>query len=167
MTILYKTYIGIDPGKTGAIAIIRKNNKDAKEKIEIYDCPPTINEMVSIFIPVALEKSSIKALIEKVNPFFKSSAKSAFTFGCNFCAWQGIMSTLNIPYDFISPRKWQGLIFDSAKKEENTKMQSFERVQRLYPNLGIELKTKRGKILDGRCDALLLAKLCSIMYEVS
>ena len=142
------TFLGIDPGLSGAIAIIKGDD------VQVFDCPETIPEMAAI---VKLYKDNSKVLIEKVNAFYKSSAKSAFTFGSNFGAWQAIFASFQIPYEFITPRQWQKQMFDSAKKVEDTKRQSFERAMRLYPN--IELKTKRGKILDGRCDALLLATL--------
>ena len=149
-------YIGIDPGQTGAIAFLKGH------QVEIIDCPETISEMVNIVLNnIRITVNGIttaKALIEKVNPFYKSSAKSAFTFGCNFCSWQAILACFHVPYEFITPRKWQKEMFDSAKRLDDTKKQSFERASRLFPN--IELKTKRGKILDGRCDALLLAELC-------
>lgn len=149
-----KTYIGIDPGAKGAISIIREgiNSQD----IRIIDCPLTVAEMADIIRPY-INIAHIKAIIEKVNPFYKSSAKSAFTFGGNFFAWQAILACFLIPYDFVTPRKWQKVMFDSAKKLDDTKQQSFERATRLFPDLGIELRTPRGRILDGRCDSLLLA----------
>ena len=98
----------------------------------------------------------VVAAVEKVNPYFKSSAKSAFTFGMNFAAWQMLLICLRIPYDLVAPRKWQKLIYDSAKKLDNPKQQSFERASRLFPNL--EFKTKRGKIMDGRSDAMLISE---------
>ncbi len=146
-------YIGIDPGATGAMAIINEVGN-----IQIIDCPPTVAEMADIIRQLNPNiHTHPKAMIEKVNPFFKSSAKSAFTFGGNFFAWQAILACFQIPYEFVTPRKWQAVMFDSAKKLGDTKQQSFERVTRLYPNLDAELKTPRGKILDGRCDSLLLA----------
>lgn len=156
-----KVYIGIDPGATGAVAIIDEN-------IAIIDCPPTIAEMANIIRSLNPNiHTNPKAIIEKVNPFYKSSAKSAFTFGGNFFAWQAILACFLIPYDFVAPRKWQGVMFDSAKKLDDTKQQSFERATRLFPNLGIELRTPRGKILDGRCDALLLSLYCKWKNEGS
>ena len=146
--------IGIDPGAKGAVAIITEGTQT--ENIQIIDCPPTIAEMAHILMPY--DNRNAKAIIEKVNPFYKSSAKSAFTFGGNFFAWQAILACFLIPYDFITPRKWQKVMFDSAKKLDDTKQQSFERATRLFPNLGIELRTPRGRILDGRCDALLIAE---------
>jgi len=145
-------YLGIDPGATGAIASIWDY------VVTVIDCPPTISEMVQIIEAYKNGYEKITAVIEKVNPFYKSSAKSAFTFGGNFHAWQAILSSFHIPYDFVTPRKWQKEIYDSAKKLDNPKQQSFERASRMFP--AIELKTKRGKILDGRCDALLIAEYC-------
>ena len=149
-----KIYIGIDPGAKGAVAIL------SEDKIQIIDCPPTIAEMADILRPDGGPRTI--AIIEKVNPFYKSSAKSAFTFGGNFFAWQMALACFQIPYEFVTPRKWQGVMFDSAKKLADTKQQSFERATRLYPSLDISLKTPRGKILDGRCDALLIARYLQI-----
>ena len=47
-------------------------------------------------------------------------------------------------------------MFDSAKRLDDTKKQSCERVGRLFPHIGV--RTKRGKLLSGRCDALLIAE---------
>ena len=146
-------YIGIDPGQTGAIGFIWEGGAYG-----VQDCPPTLKEMKDILI--ANDFTHARAVIEKVNPFYKSSAKSAFTFGGNFFAWQMLLTCLEIPYDFVTPRKWQKLIYDSAKKLDNPKQQSFERASRLFPR--VELKSKRGKILDGRWDALLIARYCQI-----
>lgn len=147
-----KIFLGIDPGAKGAVAIV------SEVKITIIDCPSTIAEMADIIRDLKPNSfTDYKAIIEKVHPFYKSSAKSAFTFGMNFAAWQMALACFHIPYEFVTPRKWQAVMFDSAKKLDDTKQQSFERATRLFPNLGIELKTPRGKILDGRCDSLLLA----------
>ena len=144
-------FLGIDPGWSGAAAFI------VGDKVKVIDCPETIPEMANLFKDY-LYYDRLKALIEKVNPFYKSSAKSAFTFGSNFAAWQAILACYHIPYEFITPRKWQKAMFDSAKRLDDTKRQSFEIASRLFPYL--ELKTKRGKILDGRCDAVLISALC-------
>jgi len=147
-----KLYVGIDPGATGALAGISSDGA-----VYVFDCPETIHEMAAMVKNLS-EGYSVQVIIEKVNPFYKSSAKSAFTFGGNFSAWQMALACFQIPYEFVTPRKWQNFIYDSAKKLDDPKKQSYERANRLYPDM--ELKTKRGKILDGRCDALLIAEYC-------
>ena len=144
-----RTWIGIDPGAKGGVGFIFDGCLP-----KVYDCPSTLREMMDIVL--GHDISDAVGAIEKVNPFFKSSAKSAFTFGMNFAAWQMALTCLMVPYDLVSPRKWQGLIYDSAKKLDNPKQQSFERASRLFP--GLEFKTKRGKILDGRSDAMLITE---------
>ena len=70
-----------------------------------------------------------------------------------------LLTCLEIPYDFATPRKWQKEVYDSAKKMPDPKKVSFERASRLFPKL--EFK-KRGKILDGRSDAMLIAYYCQM-----
>ena len=144
-----KTYIGIDPGISGAVGFIFPDGSAT-----VVDCPATLGEIRGVLM--GFDGSQAVAVVEKVNPFFKSSAKSAFTFGMNFAAWQMLLTCLKIPYDLVAPRVWQKLIYDSAKKLDNPKQQSFERASRLFPDL--EFKTKRGKILDGRTDAMLITE---------
>jgi len=146
-------FVGIDPGGTGAIGFIFPDRG-----VIVEDCPDTIKEMRDVILEY--DTTKMVAVIEKVNPFFKSSAKSAFTFGMNYAAWQMLLTCLEIPYDFVTPRKWQKEVYDSAKKMPDPKKVSFERASRLFPKL--EFKTKRGKILDGRSDAMLIAYYCQM-----
>lgn len=141
-------FIGIDPGKKGAVAFIDGDH------YEVLDCPETIPAIAQLIDPPH-PHVKCEAVIEKVSAFYKSSAKSAFCFGENFGAWQAILAARGIPYRFITPRTWQKVVFDSAKRLDNPKKQAVELAERLFP--GIEFRTKRGRIIDGRADALLLA----------
>lgn len=158
-----KIYIGIDPGQTGAMGILQPDPITEGEPYLsfVYDCPETIKEMGDLIGKIHFNFPIARAVIEKVNAFYKSSAKSAFTFGGNFSAWQMALACFKIPYEFVTPRGWQKVIYDSAAKIPDPKKKSFERASRLFPDM--ELKTKRGKILDGRCDALLIAEYCRRM----
>jgi len=144
-----KLYLGIDPGQRGAIAFLQD------DRCGIYDCPDTIPGMVSLLTDITHVAPTL-AVIEKVHAFYKSSAKSAFCFGENFGAWQAVLATRGIPYQFVTPRTWQKCVFDSAKRLDNSKKQAVELAERLFP--GVEFRTKRGRIIDGRADALLLAE---------
>ena len=143
--------IGIDPGKTGAVAVI--NKLYATQMVKVFDCPETIPAMAQIIRPYAVY---CVAAIEKVNAYYKSSAKSAFSFGENFGAWQAILAAHNIPYHFVTPRTWQKCVFDSAKRLDNPKKQTVELAERMFPE--IVFKTKRGRLIDGRADAVLIAE---------
>lgn len=148
-------FIGIDPGKHGAIAFLTENPPI------VYDCPDTVRGMADL-VPMA-NYGNVRAVIEKVHAFYKSSAKSAFCFGENFGAWQAILTARKIPYRFVTPRTWQKAVFDSAKRLDNPKKQTVELAERLFP--GIEFRTKRGRLIDGRADALLLARFLQITHK--
>lgn len=149
-----KAWIGIDPGEKGAVGIIEAIGGDVK----VIDCPDTLAELARIIHGIKEIYWERFVFMEKVNPFHKSSAKSAFTFGENNAAWKMGFAMVKTPIHFVTPRKWQALVYDSAKKLDNPKKQSYELAIRLFPDL--ELKTKRGKILDGRTDAILIAEYC-------
>lgn len=151
-----KTWIGVDPGEKGAVGFMRQDSIGPVGTF-VFDCPSTIQEIARI-VKNLVRDEYVFIAIEKVNPYYKSSAKSAFTFGMNFAAWQMAFAYAGIPYTFVTPRKWQSVVYDSAKKLDNPKKQSYELASRLFP--GLELKTKRGKILDGRTDAILIAEYC-------
>ena len=148
-----KAWIGVDPGEKGAIGII-VNKGDPR----VIDCPDTLVELARVIHDIKETYWGRFVFMEKVNPFYKSSAKSAFTFGENNAAWKMGFAMVKIPILLVSPRKWQGVVYDSAKKLDNPKKQSYELASRLFPDL--EFKTKRGKILDGRTDAILIAEYC-------
>lgn len=160
----FMIFIGIDPGATGAIATIKKFVQD-KPIIyyNVYDCPELMIERVNLIRKIIDTSEKISCMIEKVHAFHKSAAKSAFEFGGNFYAWQAILSSFKVPYEFVTPQKWQKEMHDSAKKLGNIKAQSVELASRLYPN--VEFKTRRGRILDGRSDALLIATYLQRKYN--
>lgn len=160
-------YMGVDPGNTGAVAVLYPEAKFYDASTEVYDCPELMADRPRLIKRIVVNARNMKmpicALIEKVNAFYKSSAKSAFEFGGNFYAWQAILACYKIPYEFVSPKKWQKEMFDSAKKQEDTKKQSIELASRLWPN--IEFKTSRGRDLDGRADALLIVSYLKKIKE--
>ena len=68
-----RIYVGIDPGGTGAVGFIFPDRG-----VLVEDCPDTLKEMRDTILEH--DTTKMVAVIEKVNPFYKSSAKSAFTF---------------------------------------------------------------------------------------
>ncbi|KKM32239.1 hypothetical protein LCGC14_1565880 [marine sediment metagenome] len=152
-----KTYLGIDPGQFGGCAFIRD------DVVTVYDCPGTFYEMRDIVLLMIGMSETVVATIEKVNPFFKSSAKAAFTFGGNYSAWRMLLTCYDIPYTEVAPRIWQKTVYDSAKKLIDPKKTSYEMACKLYPQMRESFKTKRGKILDGRTDSVLIARYCQMV----
>lgn len=148
-------FIGIDPGKTGAIAII-----DNDKNCVLLQNWHNISFMTDIILGVKNRKSSsiFQVCIEKVNSYGQGRT-SAFTFGENYGMYQGILSALLIPYTFVTPQKWQKAIFDS-KGGKNTKERSLNMARRLYPLVDLRYKKDHNK-----ADALLIARYARQIYK--
>ena len=82
--------IGIDPGKSGGIVIIKDNeNINQSSMIEMYKCPKSPIEMSSILRSARntawVENDKIVVAIEKVWAFPTDARSAAFKFGVNYC----------------------------------------------------------------------------------
>ena len=99
----FKKFIGIDPGKSGGVAVL--NGETAK----VYACPKTVEDMATL-IGLCLSDVSaheVKVAVEKVWAFPTDGKSSLFSFGCNYGQWQGILASHEIDPIYITPKKWQ------------------------------------------------------------
>lgn len=139
-----KYFIGIDPGKKGAIAIL-----DKKGIVLVFDCPLCEKEIDLQAISEELEafKDSAFCLIEKAQAMPKQGVTSMFNYGTGYGAYKGILTALKIPFQEIRPQVW--------KKEFNlnsTKGLSVQTARQLFP------KEEIRNAQDGRAEALLIAE---------
>lgn len=141
-----KAFIGIDPGKTGAAALI---TSDGAHKILDYPGDPSL--IVDRFREWKLNHEIIMAALEKVGARPGQGVVSMFTFGRNLGSWEGIIAAFGIPYLMPTPRQWQKGLVDQ-KAGEDPKARSLSTARRLFPDA--ELTRKKD---HGRADALLLA----------
>ena len=97
--------IGIDPGKGGGVAIVYFGER--YEKWVAHKCPKTIIEMAVLLKMFKHTSPNTKCFIESVHAFPTDGRSSAFKFGMNYGIWQGILSSLGIETEFVTPQKWQ------------------------------------------------------------
>lgn len=143
--------IGIDPGNTGAIALLRDG-----AFAEVFDMPTmqrgakgnkqqvNATELARIL----RELPPCMAYIEQVGVMPGNGAVSMFNFGHGCGAIEGALAALGIPREFVTPQKWKktfGLI-GSEKDCARTK------AIQLMPAAPLA-RVKDG----GRADALLIA----------
>lgn len=141
-------FLGIDPGKTGAFALI----DDDLVCADVRDFPDTIEELASTLRQIIRGCSIKLACLEKVGAAPGQGVTSMFTFGTNFGAWQGILSAYQIPFFLAAPQKWMYGIFDSMKRGKDRKLISLAHAKRRFPNVDLSLKKHHG-----RADALNIA----------
>lgn len=136
-------YAGIDPGKTGALALLSEDGK-------FY----SVTDFSESFSFLEQHKELIKFLyLERVHSMPGQGVSSTFLFGENFGWWQGVLQAMKIPFETKLPQAWQKG-FDIKKSKSDAKP-SLEIARRLFPEAPLNLKKHHN-----RADALLIAYKC-------
>lgn len=156
-------YVGIDPGKDGAIASI-----GPFRSVEFFDTPVVgsgkrsydVAAMAGILKQlVASQKNQdqieVKVALELNHARPGQGVTSMWSMGEGSGLWEGILAALSIPYEKVIPQRWHKEILSGLPKGKES---SVLQAQRLYPECEDKLKTPRGRLLDGRADALCIAE---------
>ena len=135
------TYIGIDVGKKGGIAVI-------SDKVIVYpysdDCLKTVCEKVKY--------KDVFCIVEKVGAMPGQGVTSMFNFGKSFGYILGVLETNKIPYQLVPPQVWKKE-FNLLKKD---KAESIKVCKRLYPAVSLLPTERCTKESDGMAEALLI-----------
>jgi Holliday junction resolvasome RuvABC endonuclease subunit len=160
------TYIGIDPGLNGAVAIITDNSfikiidtpirtvqvpskksKSGKKNKRLY----VESDMANIFR--MYNHTTTMVCIEKQWARTKEGVSSSFTNGYGYGLWIGIIKALDIKHRVVTPMEWKKVMIGDKGADKSI---SCELAKEIFPQA--ELYTKRGRALDGRGDALLIGE---------
>ena len=149
--------IGIDPGLSGAIAIL-----EDKKVLNILDMPVMaegkknkrqINsaQLVNIIKKNIHKTDEISVVVEQVNAMPGQGVTSMFNFGQTCGAIKGVCAALELPIFFIRPSKWKKHfeLINSSKDASRTK------AIEMYPSLSDKLSKKKDV---NKSDAILIAR---------
>jgi len=101
-------YVGIDPGKSGAIAWLTDDIDDGLQSENTKKLSArAINDIFTIFYETA-NKENVHVCLERVWSFPRDGNKSAFSFGMNYGMWQTLLELHYLPWVSVLPRTWQG-----------------------------------------------------------
>lgn len=140
-----KAVIGIDPGNSGAMALIAA---DGSVEIQDWEDGPTVAGKMLEWA----QDYQVKAVgLERVHSMPKQGVASTFKFGTNFGIWQGLLLALVLPFETITPQAWMKS-YSLVKKSKSDKP-SLTVARQMFPCAPLNLKKH-----DGRADALLLAE---------
>ena len=153
----FKLYIGIDPGKNGALAMIDETNEvtlidfDLKAYIKLLNSIKNSTKSYDMFIG-----------IERVHAMPGEGVKSSFSFGERVGELKGMISTLDfdINTEWIPPQTWQKHINTDLNRGKKAIANS---LLSLYPSA--DLYGPRGGLKDGRSDALGIANYIYQKYS--
>ena len=149
--------IGIDPGLSGAIAIVQNN-----KVLAIYDMPVMAEgkknkkqlnsaQLVNLIKENTENEDEIAVIVEQVNAMPGQGVTSMFNFGQTFGAIKGVCAALNLPIYFVRPSKWKKHfeLINSSKDSSRTK------AIEMYPSLSAQLAKKKDV---NKSDAILIAR---------
>ena len=152
--------IGIDPGLSGAIAIIEN-----KRVLGIFDMPVMAEgkknkrqlnsaQLVNIIRENTNNNEEITVVVEQVNAMPGQGVTSMFNFGQTFGAIKGVCAALELPIYFVRPTKWKKHfeLINSSKDSSRTK------AIEMYPKLSNQLTKKKDV---NKSDAILIARYFS------
>lgn len=153
-------FIGIDPGTTGAVAIISGKGEGVTSAfvlMELYDFsdPSTIEGLF------AIPNYNSFAMLEKVSAMPGQGVSSTFKFGTAFGRAIGWLEMAKIPFEYVTPGKWWKAVSDSAPKGPDKKASALELARRLFPSAATRFLTRKKD--HSRAEALLIAEYCRRM----
>jgi len=149
--------IGIDPGLSGAIAVL----EDIKV-LNLFEMPVMAEgkknkrqlnsaQLVNIIKENTNGDEEIAVIVEQVNAMPGQGVTSMFNFGQTFGAIKGVCAALGLPIFFVRPSKWKKYfeLINSSKDASRTK------VIEMYPSFSKELAKKKDV---NKSDAILIAR---------
>ena len=163
-------YIGIDPGRNGAIAIIYNNGDDMLQTMNIFDIPLTsdkkkvdVNKLFHFLYSIS-DGKQVKCVLEKAQTMPGQGGVSNFSYGMTYGKTLSVLEILNIPFTEVHPMTWKkefGILKSSkGMMKKDKKLLALKKANELFPSMKKCFYTERGKLLDGRVEALLLAEFC-------
>ena len=162
--------IGIDPGVSGGIALLESDGY-----LTVWDMP--VNE---VELKTKTKKGKLKkrkyldgevfadiiedfggvAYLEQVGPQPNDGAIQAFAFGDSYGGVRCVLEAFRIPLVLVRPQKWKATL--ALRKG---KAGAALAAQDIFPGCHDMWHGPRGGLIDGRCEAALIAHYGRIMED--
>lgn len=175
--------IGIDPGKTGAVAVFK-----GKTLSGVYDCPLKLvegkksqfyeGEMFWILQREVVAEDgnnkNIQAIVESQHAFSQQGGVGNFTAGLGYGLWTMALLALGIHIKLVTSQAWRKVIFIEderiycndgemlAERKRRRKELSLQRARLICPEAEKMLMRKKD---DGRAEAILIAYAGIMMMD--
>lgn len=142
--------VGIDPGKSGAMAYISPADGCAAMAM-----PVSGKEIDGAILAAELKnlRPSL-VVIEKAQAMPKQGVASMFNYGKGFGVLMGICEALGISYRLVTPQQWKKVVLEGTAKDKDA---AINFVRRAYPGVDLTPGRKK-KPHDGMADAICIAE---------
>ncbi len=153
--------IGVDPGLSGALSLL----DPASRLLDVIDMPSTpksatknwvdankLNVVIKGWLEL-VNGDRLEAAVENVHAMPGNGVSAMFTFGHGLGVVQAVLVCNGIPIHWITPQAWKKHYLLKSEKKLST-----AKACNLYPQHTELLVTPRGRCLDGRAEAILIAR---------
>ncbi len=156
-------YIGIDPGQEGAIALYlprtsmpehlhEENPYGAMTTIRLNQTEADVWDQFGHHLDVYKNLPKF-AYLEQVSAMPKQGVSSTFKFGQNYGFCRGLLYGAKIPFEYVTPAKWQGAL---GCRSGGDKKVTRDKAQRMFPTF---------YPIHATADAMLIAEYCYRTHE--
>ena len=152
-------YIGVDPGKAGAIAML-----DERGAVVSVEPMPIISggrgelDLMSIRDLLLGDGTPRFVTVERLQPLPAKMGGSAANFARGLArGFEWMLVGLGISHQLIAPQVWQKAMH-AGTSGKDTKQRSVVAAQRLFPDARLQRSARSRKVDDGLAEALLLAE---------
>ncbi|MCP4127757.1 MAG: hypothetical protein GY753_11920 [Gammaproteobacteria bacterium] len=145
-----KVWLGVDPGRTGALALI-----DEGGNVGVYDWMDE-EKMFAIIGMWGIIYHIVAVAMEDTPAMKRDSKQSATTFQQHCGAWKCLIKLSGFDPVMVRPVTWMKRRI--RQKQTPSDKPSLDYVETNYP--GVDLKGPRGGKMDGRSDAICIAEWC-------
>lgn len=147
------TIIGIDPGFTGALCVIR-GDEVMFHDMPLMDSRTGKNLINSTELAGILRRyhsdGGATITLERVGAMPRQGSSSTFRFGEGYGIVQGVAAALGIPVQFVTPQVWKKAVGLQGAEKDYSRTLAIQRFPAIAPHLA------RKKDI-GRADAFWLA----------
>lgn len=142
-------YIGIDPGKSGALAVMTTDENNQLLRVRVIP----FEEIAYRDILNTCVDSRVVCCLEKVGAMPGQGVVSMFSFGRNLGLIEGLLQANKIAYQLVPPQTWKKEFSLSSDKQS-----SIDVCKRLFPHINLLATPRSRKENDGMAEALLMAE---------
>lgn len=164
-------FIGIDPGLNGAVAYIDDTDERTgfikthsaptltRKKGKGSKCEYNVALMAELLREIDNKSIHTFCTIEAVHAMPGQGVTSMFSMGYGFGLWVGILTSLKISFQFVTPQAWKRTMLDGTGKDKEA---SRLRAIQFFPRAADQLSLKKD---EGKAEALLIAEYGRRLYR--
>lgn len=155
---MYNTFIGIDPGMSGGIAVLSPNGCLSVRILPFVDRELDHRELHGWLETLTLDypdETKPIVYVEKISAMPGQGVSSMWTFGYVTGQLHMFVRMLDIPMKLVTPQAWKKMILAGTAKD---KQAAIEHCINAYPHNSFLATSRSHKPHDGICDATCIAE---------